>query len=84
MGEIRIVGPGKTRGYPYPVCKNKDSEQSVCSDFSVSILRLLHRVCCEAFQKMQHKIRPCRTLSFKYICFLYPAAKETQNILLLN
>ena len=20
MGEIRIVGPGKTRGYPYPVC----------------------------------------------------------------
>ena len=22
MGEIRIVGPGKTRRYPYPVCKN--------------------------------------------------------------
>ena len=22
MGEIRIVGPGKTPGYPYPVCKN--------------------------------------------------------------
>ena len=22
MGEIRIVGPGKTREYPYPVCKN--------------------------------------------------------------
>ena len=21
MGEIKIVGPGKTRGYPYPVCK---------------------------------------------------------------
>ena len=21
MGEIRIVGPGKTGGYPYPVCK---------------------------------------------------------------
>ena len=21
MGEISIVGPGKTRGYPYPVCK---------------------------------------------------------------
>ena len=21
MGEIRIVGTGKTRGYPYPVCK---------------------------------------------------------------
>ena len=24
MGEIRIVGPGKTRGYPYPVCKNTE------------------------------------------------------------
>ena len=23
MDEIRIVGPGKTRGYPYPVCKKK-------------------------------------------------------------
>ena len=23
MGEIRLVGPGKTRGYPYPVCKKK-------------------------------------------------------------
>ena len=23
MGEIRIVGPGKTRGYPYPVCKKE-------------------------------------------------------------
>ena len=25
MGEIRIVGPGKTRGYPYPVCKKMES-----------------------------------------------------------
>ena len=23
MGEIRIVGPGKTCGYPYPLCKKK-------------------------------------------------------------
>ena len=23
MGEIRIVGPGKTCRYPYPVCKKK-------------------------------------------------------------
>ena len=21
MGEIKVVRPGKTRGYPYPVCK---------------------------------------------------------------
>ena len=23
MGEIRIVYPGKPRGYPYPVCKKR-------------------------------------------------------------
>ena len=23
MSKIRIVSPGKTRGYPYPVCKKK-------------------------------------------------------------
>ena len=23
LGEIRIVGPGKTRGYPYPGCKKR-------------------------------------------------------------
>ena len=25
MGAIRIVGPSKTRGYPYPVCKKMES-----------------------------------------------------------
>ena len=23
MGEIRFVGTGEARGYPYPVCKNR-------------------------------------------------------------
>ena len=23
MGEIRFVGTGETRGYPYPVCKKR-------------------------------------------------------------
>ena len=27
MGEIIFVGPGKTRGYPYPVCKKHDLSQ---------------------------------------------------------
>ena len=35
MGEIRIVGPGKTRGYPYPVCKKK-SFISIQSAVSIS------------------------------------------------
>ena len=25
MGEMRIVNPGKTRGYPYPACKKEFS-----------------------------------------------------------
>ena len=29
MGEIRIVGPGETRGYPYPVCKKWWDEMEV-------------------------------------------------------
>ena len=31
MGEIRIVGPGKTRGYPYPVCKKINYDTSIMS-----------------------------------------------------
>ena len=30
MGEIRFVGTGETRGYPYPVCK-KTSDTNVFS-----------------------------------------------------
>ena len=30
MGEIRIIGPGKTHGYPYPVCKKYFYHQSLC------------------------------------------------------
>ena len=26
MGEIRIVSPDKTHGYPYPVCKKRISK----------------------------------------------------------
>ena len=36
MGEIRIVGPGKTRGYPYPVCKKRISLSTGVRDFSIS------------------------------------------------
>ena len=25
MGEIRFVGTGETRGYPYPVCKKSEA-----------------------------------------------------------
>ena len=37
MGEIRIVGPGKTCGYPYPVCKKSNVKKfysSKCTDKS--------------------------------------------------
>ena len=36
MGEIRIVGPGKTRGYPYPVCKKEFSSTAKSRANSIS------------------------------------------------
>ena len=45
MGEIRIVCPGKTRGFPYPVCKKKGISV-VTADALLShssCLQLLHR-----------------------------------------
>ena len=45
MGEIRTVSPGKTRGYPYPVCKNNDCFSgmhisSPLSEHATSVQRL--------------------------------------------
>ena len=37
MGEIRIVGPGKTHGYPYPVCKKMN--------FSIWFFTICYSVC---------------------------------------
>ena len=31
MGEIRFVGTGETRGYPYPVCKKKVSQSLIAA-----------------------------------------------------
>ena len=39
MGEIRIVGPGNTRGYPYPVCKKEFSSIAKNRTNSVSKVR---------------------------------------------
>ena len=39
MGEIRIVGPGKTRGYPYPVCKKEFSSTAKTRTTPVSLVR---------------------------------------------
>ena len=38
MGEIRIVGPGETRGYPYPVCKNRFSQPDQDGQFFTKII----------------------------------------------
>ena len=34
MGEIRFVGTGETREYPYPVCK-KEQYSSVCRVYNL-------------------------------------------------
>ena len=46
MGEIRIVHPGKTPGYPYPVCKKigvemKTKSENVSKLFSLNYQRVL-------------------------------------------
>ena len=45
MGEIRIVSPSKTIGYPYPVCKNKDI-------FSISFKV---KICCVCSLESPHR-----------------------------
>ena len=48
MGEIRIVGPGETRGYPFPVCKKN---KSLREDRRVKMFAVAgyHAVVCDAF-----------------------------------
>ena len=42
MGEIRIVGPGKTRGYPYPVYKKSYcTTPDISTAFGGSISKML-------------------------------------------
>ena len=71
MGEIRIVGSGKTRGYPYPVCKkscynirvlNKNRKLTV---ESLALLFELHHV-----WKSQTCTNICNFKMMKYY-FLY-------------
>ena len=42
MGEIRIVGPGKTRGYPYPICKKTTSATFYPLDVTCELLFDIH------------------------------------------
>ena len=52
MGEIRFVGTGETRGYPYLVCKKKIVGPGKHVDFLIryarKILLILHKtMCCD-------------------------------------
>ena len=49
MGEIRIVGPGKTRGYPYPECKKETS------DANEVIVAFCILMTCAALQQLKLK-----------------------------
>ena len=42
MGEIRIAGPGKTCGYPYPVCKKKSAQTffDIKGYFEISVIEI--------------------------------------------
>ena len=51
MGEIRIVGPGETRGYPYPVCKNRLYRQIVGIPTGTIVLLLQLTYFCYAMKE---------------------------------
>ena len=42
MGEIRFVGTGETRGYPYLVCKKEKSQTPVDRDILVQWVTNVH------------------------------------------
>ena len=45
MGEIRFVGTGETRGYPYPVCKNIPSPPPLFFTYLLFFLHFSPRYC---------------------------------------
>ena len=48
MDEIRTVGPGKTRGYPHPVCKKIRIFDGCMVWIKISVTRVTdrhHKVC---------------------------------------
>ena len=50
MGEIRIVGLSKTRGYPYPVCKKISIHHECMVWIEKSVTRVTDRH--EAYRRM--------------------------------
>ena len=45
MGRIRTVSPGKTRGYPYPVCKKTPAIWCLYFDVPLAIYSLKVSLC---------------------------------------
>ena len=65
MGEIRIVGPGKTRGYPYPVCKKArvNSEVKIQSMFII-VSRHAKETVCKAENDISATIKQNRQITY--------------------
>ena len=45
MGEIRIVGPGKTRGYYYPACKKRIASPGETRRYPYPVCKKEHGLC---------------------------------------
>ena len=46
MGEVRIVGPGKRRGYPYPVCKKPFSHIFLAKNGGIFTNNIIENLTC--------------------------------------
>ena len=55
MGEIRMVGPGKTRGYPYPVRKKRIVSQGKIRGYSYSVYKKEFSSTAKIEQTLSHR-----------------------------
>ena len=76
MGEIRIFGPGKTRGYPYPVCKKRGSS-TLTYLIRFSDISFLFNIFMP-LRGLEHNVLPCSCVFIhcayrKQICLMHPS-----------
>ena len=80
MGEIRIVGPGKTRGYPYPICKKKVSP--ILRDLYQCML--IHLFCVLVLLLYGHHCRRKLLMSFLVLIYFGTTGRNKAELSVLQ
>ena len=69
MGELRIVGPGKTRGYPYPVCKKRIVSPGKTHGYSYPMCKKEFSSTAKIERTLSYSLTGKKTLHVCAICF---------------